>query len=371
MLKDGKKMKEATLKPQFEAMMHSLLSRIPFLKLKSLKSETKATSTSTDRLDLLADVRVGEQGWTIVVEWKHSGQPRLVRNGVLQLESYLRHLPQTKRCYGVLMAPFISDVSARICTEGGMGYADLAGNAHLSFDHVFIDIRTGENPFREKRELRSLFTPKAGRILKVLLTPPLRAWKVEALSKETGVSLGHVSNVRKRLLDMEWGETDDSGLRLTKPEELAKAWQDAYEPHLVRRTGHYTVLHGEQLETAIRSALAEAGAGERAVLSSYSAAHWIAPYARQGTHFFYADDVGTDILRRHLQLEPAPRGENVVIAEPRENDIFTQRIAPVSGIWCTGLVQTWLDLSAAGERGIEAAEHLLQHKLMPEWRKTR
>lgn len=363
-------MKKATLAPQFEAMMQSLLSRIPFLKLKSLRAETQASSTSNGRSDWLADVRIGEQDWTIVIECKQSGQPRLIRNDVFQLESYLRRFPQTKRCYGVLTAPFISEESARICTEAGMGYADLAGNAHLSFDHVFIDIRTGENPFREKRELRSLFTPKVGRILKVLLTPPLRAWKVEELSKESGVSLGHVSNVRKRLLDMEWGETDDSGLRLTKPEDLAKAWQDAYEPHLVRRTGYYTVFHGEQMETAIRSALAEAGAGEHAVLSSYSAAHWIAPYARQGSHFFYADDIGTDILRRHLQLEPAPRGENVVIAEPREDDIFTQRIEPVSGIWCTGLVQTWLDLSAAGERGIEAAEHLLQHKLS-EWKEMR
>jgi len=244
----------------------------------------------------------------------------------------------------------------------------LAGNAYLSFDQVFIDIRTAQNPFREKRELRSLFTPKAGRILEVLLTPPLRAWKVEELAKETRVSLGHVSNVRRRLLDREWARVDDTGLRLTRPEELARAWQDAYEPRPRKRKKYYSILHGEEMEKALRAALADAGAGEHAVLSSFSAARWIAPYARQATHFFYADTVGEEVLRRHLQLTLTTQGENVVVEEPREADIFERRFEPASGIWCTGLVQTWLDLNATGERGREAAEHLLAHKLLAAWK---
>jgi len=31
-------------------------------------------------------------------------------------------------------------------------------------------------------------------------------------------------------------------------------------------------------------------------------------------------------------------------------------------------VQTWLDLSVAGERGGEAVEHLLREKLLPAWK---
>ncbi len=369
MLKSAHSMNESDLKPQFEALLKDLFAQIPFLSLESFQSDERLLPDRPYRPDWLAEVRAGDRCWTLVVEGKRSGQPRMVRGGVLQLESYLRHLPQDKPCYGVFLAPFISAESARICTEAGMGYADLAGNAHLSFDQVFIDIRTAKNPFREKRELRSLFTPKAGRILKVLLTPPLRAWKVKELGKETGVSLGHVSNVRKRLLDREWARVDDAGLRLTRPEGLARAWQDSYEPRPQKRTRYYSLLHGEEMETAFRAALAEAGAGEHAVLSSFSAARWFAPYARQATHFFYADAVGSEVLRRHLQLEPTTQGKNVVIEEPREDDVFTRRIEPVSGIWCSGLLQTWLDLSATGERGREAAEHLLQHRLLPEWKK--
>jgi hypothetical protein len=62
-----------------------------------------------------------------------------------------------------------------------------------------------------------------------------------------------------------------------------------------------------------------------------------------------------------------PGGENVVLIHPKEDDIFAGRIEATPNIWCTGLVQTWLDLSVAGERGDEAAEHLLQEKLLPAW----
>ncbi len=368
MLKSSNAMKERSFEPQFESVLKNLVALVPFLRLESFSSGAELLPDRPHRPDWLAEICAGNQRWNLVLVGKRSGQPRMIRNGVLQLESYLRQLPKEGLRYGMLLAPFISSKSASICTEAGMGYADLSGNVHMSFGHMFIDVRTAENPFREKRELRSVFTPKAGRILRVLLTPPLRAWKVEELAKETGVSLGHVSNVRRRLLDREWAQVDVLGLRLTRPEELARAWQVAYKPRPRKRATYYSVLHGEEMETAFRAALAEVRAGEHIVLASFSAARWIAPYARHATHFFYADAIGTEVLQRHLQLQSATQGENVVVEEPREDDVFIRRLEPESGIWCSGLVQTWLDLGATGERGREAAEHLLQHELLPEWK---
>jgi len=249
-----------------------------------------------------------------------------------------------------------------------MGYADLAGNARLSFGQAFIELQVADNPFLVKRHLRSLFTAKASRVLRVLLTPPLRAWKVSELAEVSGVSLGQVSNVRKLLLDREWAMASETGLRLSKPEELARAWQSSYKASPHSREAAYTLLHGEALENAIRAALAEAGHGAHAVLASYSAARWFAPYARQATQFFYADKHGAKILKHHLRLQSVSRGENVVILEPREDDVFAGRVEAAPGIWCSGLVQTWLDLSVGGERGDEAAEHLLQEKLLPGWK---
>ncbi len=366
MLKHAEKLKNDEFKTNVEALLKELCARVPFLKLKSCKRAAEAFGSQPD---WWVELKAGGRSWVWVVEGKRHGQPREVRSGLLQLRSFVEQA-QDKNCYGLLVAPFLSEESARLCVEAGVGYADLAGNARLSFDQVFIETRAADNPFQAKRHLRSLFGAKAGRVLRVLMTPPLRSWKVTELEAASGVSLGQVSNVRKLLLDREWAVVSGAGLRLSKPEELARAWQSSYEPRLQHRETAYTLLHGQALDDAMRAALAEAGKGEHAVLASYSAARWYAPYARQATQFFYADKQGAEILKRHLRLQPVSRGENVILLEAREDDVFARRVEAAPGIWCSGLVQTWLDLSVAGERGGEAAEHLLRERLLPAWKEV-
>jgi hypothetical protein len=364
-MKERKNMKEITSNLDFEQLLRGLFARIPFLSLESYEREVQIDTGVTSRADAVAQVSVGGQSWTVVVEEKRLGQPREVRHAVLQLERLLRQIDG--KSYGLLLAPFTSEESARICAEAGIGYADLSGNARLSFGQVFIELQSADRPYRELRQRRSLFTPKAERILRVILTPPLRGWKVEELAAAAGVSLGQVSNVRKQLLDQEWAITSEQGLWLNRPEMLAREWQKAYGKRSQKQEKLYTLLQGEEFERAMRTALADAGEGEHAVLASYSAACWLAPYARQATQFFYVDEMGGGILKKYLQLQPVPRGENVILIHPKEDDVFAGRIEAAPNIWCTGLVQTWLDLSVAGERGDEAAEHLLQEKLLPAW----
>jgi hypothetical protein len=67
-----------------------------------------------------------------------------------------------------------------------------------------------------------------------------------------------------------------------------------------------------------------------------------------------ADPAGLVALRNALKLSPAASGANVVVR--KDQGIF-------HGVVCTSPVQTYLDLSAAGERGAEAAEHLRQELL--------
>ena len=99
------------------------------------------------------------------------------------------------------------------------------------------------------------------------------------------------------------------------------------------------------------------------MLASYSAAQWLAPYARAATHFFYADGKGLDALQHELKLSSATKGENAVITRLNDHGLFHDSVEPAPGIICTSPVQTYLDLAGAGERGREAAEHLRQEKL--------
>ena len=99
------------------------------------------------------------------------------------------------------------------------------------------------------------------------------------------------------------------------------------------------------------------------MFASFSAAQWLAPYARTTTHYLYAGEAGLTALQRELKLSPSTKGENVVITRLNDHGLFRDRIEPAPGILCTSPVQTYLDLAAAGERGREAADHLRQERL--------
>jgi len=68
-----------------------------------------------------------------------------------------------------IRSAYVSPESAEICKKDGIGYLDLAGNCRLSFDQVFISREGFRNRFTKRRDLRSLYAPKATRVLRVLL----------------------------------------------------------------------------------------------------------------------------------------------------------------------------------------------------------
>jgi len=190
---------------------------------------------------------------------------------------------------------------------------------------------------------------------------------VTELAERAAVSLGQVSNVRRALLDREWASTDSQGLKLRKPGTILDAWSSAYTPKLADQQDYYTLLHGKELSSAIKAAFASIPQDAYLVLASFSAGQWLAPFARTaGTHF-YADQLGMGVLAEHLKLERASRGTNVSVAVPKDDAVFIDSCEPAPGLRCTGLLQTYLDLSRAGDRGREAAEHLRKTRLEPQW----
>ena len=90
---------------------------------------------------------------------------------------------------------------------------DLAGNCRLVFDRIFIERVAFPRPDAHQRPLRSLFSPKASRVLRVLLEDPRRAWPLTALASEAKVSLGQAFKVKQRLLDQELAAQEANGHR--------------------------------------------------------------------------------------------------------------------------------------------------------------
>src|SRR5881394_1443228 len=356
-MKTVETLKERDLEPQFEALLRGLLRRVPSLKLASLKKDARVSPASTDRADRLAQVVAGDRKWTLVVEEKRLGQPREVRTAVLQLERYLKHLPEDAPHYGLLLAPFISEESAKICTKAGIGYADLAGNARLAFDQVFIETRGADNPFREKRETRSLFAPRATRVLRVLLQGPLRPWKVTELADSARVSLGWVSAVRQQLLAREWAGEEPGGLRIRKPGAVLDAWVKADDWEKRTRTHEYSVLLADPLELAEK--LKDVLRDEPPVFTQWIAGWLRHPYTTPVVVTAYVKEFPDETLIKEKLLgrRVSAGGGGLRLVLPKDEGVLNPS-QTVRGFQLVSDVQIYLDLLRGGLRGEDQADEL-------------
>jgi hypothetical protein len=356
MLKACDSMKE--LEVRAAGALRALLEQVPAINLKNIDVEPRGSDRG---INILAHINVSNRRHALVCEVKPNGQPRHVRTALLHLRNYIAHLGGDATA--IFIAPYLSPKAQALCRAHEVGFLDLEGNARLVFDGVFIERLVPSKPSAERRELKSLFKPKSAQVLRVLLRDPRRAWRVTKLAETAGVSLGHVSNVRAGLLDREWALVSNEGLFVSEPDAVLDAWREAYEVPTVKRVGFYTTLHGSAFEEAARRFVGARPKNGQAVLASFSAAQWLAPYGRTGTQYFYADDAGLERLQVVLKLSSASKGENVVITVPKDHGVLRDTVEPAPGVICTSPVQTYLDLAAAGERGREAADHLQREKL--------
>jgi hypothetical protein len=355
-MKAAERLKLDDFSKRCEKLLRELLSRVPSLKLVSLARESSISSDQAANSDQLAQVKLGNRKWTLVVEEKRLGQPREVRTAVLQLQGFLKELPGNASHYGLLLAPFISEESARICADAGIGYADLAGNAHLAFDTVYIETRTAGNPFHEKREVRALFAPRAARVLRALLLGPLRSWKVTELAKAAQVSLGWVSAVRQQLLAREWAEEATGGLRVTKPGAVLDAWVRADDWEKRTQSQEYSVLLTDPEEVAekLKSIL-----GDQPPVFTQWFAGWLRhPHTTPVVVTAYVKAFPDEThIRDKLLGRRVSGGGGLKLVVPKDEGVFHPS-QTVGGFELVSDVQIYLDLQQAGLRGEEQAAEL-------------
>ncbi|KVZ50565.1 hypothetical protein WL18_04650 [Burkholderia ubonensis] len=335
-------------------VLEEVLSRVLIVDVDDIRPDLPMNGS---RIDLVANIRAAGRPYRLLCEVLPNGQPRYVRHALLRLREYAARA--TSDIVPILIAPYFSPGTRALCRQHRVGYLDFEGNILIAFGGVFIERQVTERATTERRELKSLFKPKSARVLRAMLRAPERSWKVAELADATGVSVGQVSNVRAGLLNREWAATTPDGIHLSQPGAVIDAWRDSYEGAAGERRALYTTLHGASLEKSARDVLGARDA-ERpaAAFASFSAANWIAPYGRSAIQYFYATKVGYDRLTAALNLKPAPHGENVVITLVGDDGVLADTIEPVPGAVCTSPVQTYLDLTLAGERGEEAARHL-------------
>lgn len=337
-------------------MVERLLARIPGMRLEPDHASVSAADTGLDLLMTINGVKISEQPILIGIACKPNGQPRIIKKALEHLQGWAGERQQR---VPLLVAPYLAPDARRLLIEAGCNYADLAGNARLQFEQVYIERESATIPKQIGRELRSIFMPKSALVLRALLGQVGREWKLADLAVETGVSLGQLSNVLKALEQRDLMERKSGSNVLTNPEPLIDEWAASYAGLRGATRQYYTTLSGKKLDSMLRDALHyDLGSANNLVLSSYSAANWISPFARQATTYLLAQRESIKAVEERLSLQRVEKGGNVSITVPDDPGTFYGCFEPAPGFFTTSPLQTYLDLLTSGERGHEAAQHL-------------
>jgi hypothetical protein len=334
------------------------LNNISFIKI--IKSDASLNDSTADYIFHI-ETPLGEK--KIFVEIKDNGQPRYART----LVDKIRLINEVSKEYWIFVAPFVSEKTGQMLRDSGIGFVDFAGNCYISFEGVHIQREGKKNPFLTKRQFKSLFRLKASRILRVLLANPNQFWKIEQLAKEAQVSTGHVYNIKKELLNREWAEADNKGLKLNQPESLLKEWCNQYQAEQKSNLSFYSLLTPSEFESRIEKVCNELKV--RYALAGLSGAFRLAPFVRYHRVSLYLEDKVNEFVKL-MDLKSVTSGENVIIINPADDGIFydARRIGEMS---VASPVQLYLDLNMLGDRGKEAADLIFKEVIEPQWKKKK
>jgi len=350
-------MKQLEITSKIQERLENLLRDIAFLQWEQVFVDEPSASF---RPDLFLEVKTQTGRQKIMVQVKSVGEPRYVRYSIQQLKEYIA---QFEDAYGVVAASYISSDTARICRENRVGYIDLAGNCFLNFDQVYINRENYPSVSRERRTLRSLYTPKASRILRVMLCSPRRSWQLQELASEAKVSLGLAFKVKERLLDLEYAREEKKRICLNHPEKILAKWAEYYSFRKNKIYDCFGLIELKELEQRIAQCCREKEIPY--AFSLFSGAALVAPFARYTRGFVYVGDKIQEVAES-VGLKSVSSGPNFTILEPYDEGVFYAS-RETEGLIIACDVQLYLDLIGYRGRGEESAEFLLEQRIKPEW----
>jgi hypothetical protein len=328
--------------------------------------ESFGSKVAGQRVDLMAEFSLGGARETLVVETASLGQPREIRQTIAKLAEIRREMPNA---YAVAVAPYVSPQSASLLKRSGLGYLDLSGNCYLSFGNVLVEKEGKPNLRPTTRPLKSLFAPRATRVVRVLLVDPHHVWRLEELAKTAEVSLGHAHNVVKRLHELSWVERGEhQRIQLIRPGDLLDAWVDAYSYRVntietyfaaERITRRARRGHGQlAADIPMVADIARVAEAEhrRYAFTLHSGAALVAPNVRVPAIHCYVEGDPAPIAQA-LGLRAGEGEGNVHLITPYDSGVFHAPIAK-GGVPVVSLPQLYADLYHYERRGREQAAHL-------------
>jgi hypothetical protein len=308
-----------------------------------IKTNIKVISIDQIKRDVaLMKLKIGSDERTIRLKILRTSQPQRIKAIIYDL------ITSNEEQYTVLIVPSISNGISQIIKEAGYGYMDMSGNIFISFDNVHLERSGNRNQRLEKRTLKNIFSRKASRIVRAMLSDPNRKWNIEALSSSAGTSMGLTSIEIKRLSEEGFVESKRNSVRLVAPKELLDAWSNVYSMK-GKRTGYYCPIKDiDSIYEKLRKV-----PGEKYALTLGSASMLVAPSVRTTDFNLYTSD--PESIIDALELVPVEFGGNVILIEPEDDVVFKDKDR-IDDLSVVSIIQLYLDLYQYPTRGKEQAE---------------
>ena len=218
-----------------------------------------------DKCEILEDT---ENGFTAEVEID-GGILRMFNVLVLnrtypqQIKEAINKLDHSKQnLYNVIIAPYISDLSAELCEKSDVGYIDEAGNCLIKIHTIYISEKGNHNKILLNQKMKTVFDPSyvvSSKILRYLMKDVKRVWKLKYLANEVKCSIGQVSKVKNYLCEQLWAEMTFDGLAIIDAEAIMTAWGKEYSVNKISMRALYTLDPIAVFEKKVQNLLKENG----------------------------------------------------------------------------------------------------------------
>jgi len=344
----------ASEKKLFQWLETELKNRIPFLKGWKIKKVPKNNGTTPD---FIVTAKHGNEQYCFCIEIKRAGYPQYIRSAIASLEDYKKAHPES---YPVIVAPRIGEQAKMICAKHNVGYLDTAGNIKIVSGNIFIDKESSTDQLpdflRDETQGQSIFSPKASRITKCLLSEPQRKWNQKEISAKSGLSKGMVSRIVKRMINAGYLIARNDRLVLSNFNDLLSAWVSASIKS--RETVRHYYVWSQNPEQLMRNISEKLDRNKvRYAFTQEAGASLRAPFSTFEIVGLYIESFN-EFPAPALSAEETAKGFNVVLIEPKDEGILTAA-KKINGMKVADDLQLYVDLMKNPLRGAKQAAHLL------------
>lgn len=264
----------------------------------------------------------------------------------------------------ILVSPYISDRTAQICEENGIGYFDHAGNCLFVGHSIYLCERGNRNPQPKQYSAVSIFERSSvvsSLILRELFADIGKVWKLKHLAGKVGCSIGQVSKVMGFLVRNAWAEKTAEGYVVSEPVLVLKEWGRVYGSKEVFSYSCYSLDNLSVLEGKLRELKQDMGIDS--YLTGISGGVRYAPVVRYSRVHMYMAPEDIQEAARYLGIKEVDSGANVVIF-PLENDSYIKGCRIIAGDMVVSPLQVYLDSLQLKGRGEEMAEAVLKKEII-------